>query len=182
MIGVERPDDVTVSKTSEDGFNAGMKFHLYGTSASGKEVSEYATTDESGVATFKNVLIAGGSGYTLEEVETAIRYVIPDDLNIKVNWKEVTNTSVQNILKKFNVTVNKVDAEKGSSQGDATLAGAVFEVFADADKDAVFDLKKDECLGTLTELNGGIYEMEGLLYGDYFVKEKSANEGRYHYL
>lgn len=55
-----------------------MKFHLYGTSASGIEVSEYATTDENGVATFKNVLIAGAAGYTMEEVDTAVRYVIPD--------------------------------------------------------------------------------------------------------
>ena len=55
-----------------------MKFHLYGTSASGIEVSEYATTDENGVATFKNVLIAGAAGYTMEKVDTAVRYVIPD--------------------------------------------------------------------------------------------------------
>ena len=55
-----------------------MKFHLYSTSASGIEVSEYAPTDENGVATFKNVLIAGAAGYTMEEVDTAVRYVIPD--------------------------------------------------------------------------------------------------------
>lgn len=55
-----------------------MKFHLYGTSASGIEVREYATTDENGVATFKNVLIAGAAGYTMEEVDTAVCYVIPD--------------------------------------------------------------------------------------------------------
>ena len=34
--------------------------------------------DENGVATFKNVLIAGAAGYTMEEVDTAVRYVIPD--------------------------------------------------------------------------------------------------------
>ena len=125
--------DVTVSKTSEDGFNEGLKFRLYGISASGLEVNEYATTDETGVATFKNVLIAGAAGYTLEEVDTAVRYVIPDDQNVKVNWKEVTNTSVQNTLKKFNVTVNKVDAEMTVSQGDATLAGAVYGLYKDGE-------------------------------------------------
>jgi len=125
--------DVSVSKTSEDGFNEGMKFHLFGTSASGLSVDEYAVTDENGVATFKNVLIAGSAGYTLEEVETAVRYVIPDDQNVKVNWKEVTNTSIQNILKKFNVTVNKVDAEMTASQGDATLAGAVYGLYKDGE-------------------------------------------------
>ena len=125
--------DLTVSKTSEDGFHKDMKFRLYGTSASGLAVDEYATTDANGVATFKNVLIAGAAGYTLEEVDTAVRYVIPDAQNVKVAWKEVTNTSVQNILKKFNVTVHKSDAEMSVSQGDATLAGAVYGLYKDGE-------------------------------------------------
>jgi len=39
-----------VKKTSEDGFVQGMKFHLYGTSFSGINVDEYATTDSNGIA------------------------------------------------------------------------------------------------------------------------------------
>lgn len=70
--------DTLGDKRQHYGFNSVMKFHLYGTSASGIEVSEYATTDENGVATFKNVLIAGAAGYTMEEVDTAVRYVISD--------------------------------------------------------------------------------------------------------
>lgn len=35
----------------------------------------------------------------------------------------------------------------------------------------------DELLGTMTELAGGVYEMADLLYGGYFVKEKTAPEG-----
>ena len=65
-----------VTKTSEDGLVEGMTFHLYGTSLSGQPVDEYAVTDSSGVARFENVLI--GSGYVLEEVDTPIRYVVPD--------------------------------------------------------------------------------------------------------
>lgn len=57
------------------------------------------------------------------------------------------------------------------------MTGAVFEVFADTDKDGAFDAEKNECLGTLTEINEGIYEMTGLLYGNHFVKEKAAPEG-----
>ena len=57
------------------------------------------------------------------------------------------------------------------------MTGAVFEVFADTDKDGAFDAENDECLGTLTEINEGIYEMIGLLYGNYFLKEKAAPEG-----
>ena len=49
--------NLTVTKTSEDGLNAGIKFHLYGVSLSGLEVDEYAVTDESGKAYFNDVLI-----------------------------------------------------------------------------------------------------------------------------
>ena len=100
---VLRRGELTVTKTSEDGLNQGVKFHLSGTSLSGLPVDEYAVTDENGVATFRNVLI--GTGYTLEEMDTAIRYVIPDSQSAAVEWNSVTNKSVSNILKKFNVTV-----------------------------------------------------------------------------
>ena len=69
---VLRRGDLTVTKTSEDGLVEGVKFHLYGTSVSGLAVDEFAVTNSKGVATFKDVLI--GSGYTLEEVDTAHRY------------------------------------------------------------------------------------------------------------
>ena len=100
---VLRRGNLTVTKTSEDGLNQGVKFHLFGTSLSGLPVDDYAVTDENGVATFKDVLI--GTGYTLEEMDTAIRYVIPNSQSAAVEWNSVTNKSFSNILKKFNVTV-----------------------------------------------------------------------------
>lgn len=65
-----------VTKTAEDGLTEGMKFRLYGTSLAGIAVDEYAVTDKNGVAEFKDVLI--GNGYTLEEVGTPNRYVMPE--------------------------------------------------------------------------------------------------------
>lgn len=120
-----------VTKTSEDGLVEGLKFRLYGTSLSGLAVDEYAVTDKNGVATFSNVLISGSSPYTLEEVDTAIRYVVPPAQNATVNWNQVTGASVSNILKKWNVTVTKSDAEAGQPQGDATLAGADYGIYND---------------------------------------------------
>ena len=87
-----------MTKTSEDGLVEGMKFHLYGTSLSGIAVDEYAVTDSSGKAYFQNVLI--GSGYVLEEVDTSIRYVIPENQTAAVEWNNVTEKSVVNVLKK----------------------------------------------------------------------------------
>ena len=46
----------------------------------------YATTNANGIATFKNVLISGGSGYTLEEVDTAEKYIVPSCQNTVFNW------------------------------------------------------------------------------------------------
>lgn len=119
--------DLTVTKTSEDGLVEGMKFHLSGTSLSGLPVDEYAVTDADGVAKFQNVLI--GSGYVLEEVETAIRYVVPEAQSAAINWNEITGKSFQNILKKFRVTVTKSDAETGEAQGNASLAGATYGLY-----------------------------------------------------
>ena len=99
--------DLKVTKTAEDGLVEGMKFHLYGTSLSGEKVDEYAYTDENGIAMFYGVLI--GEGYTLEEVNTDIRYVVPAKQTPDIAWNEVTNKSFENILKKFRVDVFKVD-------------------------------------------------------------------------
>lgn len=106
-----------------------MKFHLYGTSLSGLAVDEYAVTDGNGVAKFEDVLISGDTPYVLEEVDTAIRYVVPASQTAPIEWNKVTNRSFQNILKKFNVTVTKTDAETGTPQGDASLAGAVYGIY-----------------------------------------------------
>ena len=56
-------------------------------------------------AHFENVLI--GSGYVLEEVDTPIRYVVPDSQTATIEWNEVTHKSVNNVLKKFRVTVHQ---------------------------------------------------------------------------
>ena len=108
--------DLQIVKSSENNLNEGVTFHLYGTSLSGIAVDEYAVTDVNGVATFEDVLISGSTPYTVEEVDTAIRYVVPEAQSAPINWNEVTNRSFLNILKKFSVTVTKSDAETGTAQ------------------------------------------------------------------
>ena len=106
-----------------------MKFHLYGTSLAGIAVDQYAVTDANGVATFKDVLISGTEPYTVEEVDTEERYVVPENQTAPIQWKSVTKRDFSNILKKFTVTVTKSDKEEGTAQGDATLAGAVYGIY-----------------------------------------------------
>ena len=106
-----------IIKSSEDNLMEGVKFHLYGTSLSGLPVDEYAVTDANGVARFENVLISGATPYTVEEIDTAVRYVIPASQTAPIEWKKVTSRSFTNILKKFNVTVTKSDAGNGYGAG-----------------------------------------------------------------
>lgn len=126
---VLRKGSLEVVKTSEDNFNEGIKFHLYGTSLSGANVDLYATTNSDGVATFKDVLVSGDKPYTLEEVNTADRYVVPKKQTAPIEWNKVTQRSFENVLKKWNLTVTKTDAETKSAQGDATLAGAIYGIY-----------------------------------------------------
>ena len=118
-----------VVKTSEDNFNEGVKFHLYGTSLSGASIDLYATTNADGVATFKDVLVSGDKPYTLEEVDTADRYVLLKTQTATIEWNKVTQRSFENVLKKWNLTVTKTDAETKSAQGDTSLAGAVYGIY-----------------------------------------------------
>lgn len=126
---VLKKGSLEVVKTSEDNFNEGVEFHLYGTSLSGANVDLYATTNADGVATFTNVLVSGDKLYTLEEVDTADRYVVPKKQTAPIEWNKVTQRSFDNVLKKWNLTVTKTDAETKSAQGDATLAGAVYGIY-----------------------------------------------------
>ena len=157
--------DLVVTKTSEDGLNEGVKFRLSGTSLSGLAVDEYAVTDSSGKAYFNDVLI--GTGYTLEEVDTAIRYVIPDNQTAAVEWNTVTNKSFTNILKKWNVTVTKSDSETGTPQGNASLAGAVYGIF-----------KGEQLIDTYTTDANGQFTTDYYVCGDdWSVREIEPSEG-----
>ena len=192
--------NLTVKKDSEDGFVKGMKFHLYGTSFSGIKVDEYATTDSNGIAYFNDILI--GTGFTLEEVNTPVRYVIPDKQTADIAWDELTETEFTNILKKWRADVFKLDAELagesdnggggvpedlmpmalsltpdetveelgspyGDSQGDATLAGAVYGVY-----------KGTELIDTYTTDENGYFLTKYYPCGDdWTIREITPSQG-----
>ena len=156
-----------VIKSSEDNFAEGVAFHLYGASLSGIAVDEYAVTDANGVATFEGVLISGTEPYTVEEVDTAVRYVIPEKQNAPIKWNEVTSRNFTNTLKKFTVTVTKSDAETGNKQGDASLAGAKYGIF-----------KGNQLIDEYyTDENGQFVSKEYVCGDDWTVKELAPSKG-----
>lgn len=157
--------NLTVTKTSDDGLNAGIKFHLYGVSYSGLPVDEYAVTDESGRAYFKDVLM--GSGYVLEETDTPDRYVIPDSQTAEIEWNKVTEKSFYNSLKKWRLTVTKSDKDTGTAQGDASLAGAVYGIY-----------KGEQLADKYTTDENGQFTTKYYVCGtDWTVREISAGSG-----
>lgn len=159
--------NLQVIKSSEDNLVEGVKFHLYGTSLAGIAVDEYAVTDKNGVATFKDVLISGSTPYTLEEVDTAIRYVVPEKQTAPIQWKEVTNRDFTNILKKFSVTVTKSDREEGTAQGDAKLSGAVYGIYKG---DTLVDKY-------VTDSDGQFTTKEYVCDSDWTIREITPSEG-----
>ena len=156
-----------VIKNSEDNLVEGVKFHLYGTSLSGLPVDKYAVTDAKGVAKFSDVLISGDTPYVVEEVDTAIRYVVPASQTAPIEWEKVTSRTFVNVLKKFNVTVTKSDVETGTEQGDASLAGAVYGIY-----------KGEELIDTYATDNNGQFTTEYYVCGDdWTIREISPSEG-----
>lgn len=162
---VLKRSDIKVIKSCEDNFTEGHKFHLYGTSLSGIKVDEYTTTDKNGVATFKDILI--GTGYTLEEVDTAVRYVIPDNQTAAVEWNKVNEYHFNNKLKKFRVNVVKSDIEKGNAQGDAKLSGAKYGIY-----------KGNQLIDTYTtDENASFTTKYYICDTNWTIREISASEG-----
>lgn len=114
---------------------------------------------------FKDVLI--GSGYVLEEVDTPIRYVVPESQTAAVEWNTVTEKSVSNVLKKWNATVTKSDRETGTAQGNAYLAGATYGIY-----------KGDQLVDTYTtDANGQFITAYYVCDDDWSIREISPSEG-----
>ena len=158
--------DLSVKKTAEDGFVQGMKFHISGISLSGIAVDEYAVTDANGIARFNDILI--GSGYTIEEVNTPVRYVVPKHQSADIAWDELTETAFENILKKWRADVRKFDTElTNGSQGDAVLSDAVYGVY-----------KGGELIDTYkTDKNGSFVTKYYVCGDDWSIREVAPSEG-----
>ena len=122
-------------------------------------MDEYAVTDSSGVAVFENILI--GSGYTLEEVDTAARYVIPDSQTTEIRWNEVTEASFENKLVRGSIIGKKVD-EYGN-----TISGALFGLF----QENVTDFTEENAAMTALSDDSGIFAFQNVAYGSWIVRE-----------
>ena len=111
-------------KTSEDGIVSGISFNISGTDLLGNEINENVTTGENGQ--IEKELLPGT--YLVTEIPVD-RYVTPASQYVTIESGQTSTVHFSNILKKFRVHVVKSDADTGTAQGDATLAGATYGIY-----------------------------------------------------
>lgn len=127
-----------------------------------------------GVQTTESYFVLNNSKFELTELPTG-KYTITEINNAegylpKTQVKTITVTKDATASAEFvnkvivgNVTLTKVDED----YPEIKLTGAVFTVYK-SDKKTV--------VGTLKETETGVYSLEGLVYGDYYVQETKAPE------
>lgn len=107
-------------KTAEDGNVANIEFTVkgdgYSKTAKTNSKGEFELTD----------LVPGK--YTVTE-HTPTEYAEQKSKTVNVESGKTVTVSFSNVLKKWNLTVTKTDAETKSAQGDASLAGAVYGIY-----------------------------------------------------
>ncbi len=165
---VLKKGSLEVVKTSEDNFNEGVEFHLYGTSLSGASIDLYATTNADGVAKFENVLVSGDKPYTLEEVNTADRYVVPKTQRVVIEWNKVTKKEVENKIIRGSIKGLKIDNETKEN-----IEGALFGLFGINET----EFTEETAILTAESNEKGIFTFENLPYGEYIVRELKPAEG-----
>ncbi len=147
--------NVEVTKTAEDGFVENKEFKLTGTSLSGEEIEMTAKTNAQGKAVFSNVLI--GDNYTLQEVGTEDKYIVPTAQSVSVEWNKTTEVSFENILKRGSLRVVKTSE-------DGILEGFKFHLYGTS-------LSGVEISEYAITNENGIAIFNDVLIGDYTLEE-----------
>lgn len=156
--------------------DATLEGAVYGIYKDGELLKSY-TTDANGK--FTTDYFVCGEGYTVKEITPSKGYLLDETVytldvaadNYTIE-KNTESLAVTEQVIKGTVQLTKVDKDFPENK----LAGAEFEVYVDTNGNKLFD-ESDTLLGKLTESERGIYNMSGLVYGGYFVRETVAPKG-----
>lgn len=107
-------------KTSEDGNVANIEFTV-----KGDDYSKTVKTNSKGEFELSDLF---PGKYTVTE-HTPTEYAEQKSKTVNVESGKTATVSFSNVLKKWNLTVTKTDAETKSAQGDASIAGAVYGIY-----------------------------------------------------
>ncbi|MDE5648756.1 MAG: TonB-dependent receptor, partial [Oscillospiraceae bacterium] len=105
--------------------------------------------------------------YTISEKNVPVKYVVPANQKVTLTADATTEKTFKNVLKKFTAEVIKKDSEYETSQGDGSLAGAVYGLYLDG-----------ELVDTYTTDENGYFKTKEYVCGDnWTVKEITPSEG-----
>ena len=161
--------DVSITQGNSAYSLAGATYNVYkGTSGTGSVVATF-TTDEAGHATLSTPLEDGT--YSVKEVTPPKGYKLDEKIyTFTINGAD-TSLSVEDEPGTLTLKLKKKDSQTGSApQGNASLAGAVYQVS--------YQLGGQTVTEELTsDASGNLGTLEGLPLGTVTVKELTAPEG-----
>ena len=161
--------DVSITQGNSAYSLAGATYNVYkGTSGTGSVVATF-TTDEAGHATLSTPLEDGT--YSVKEVTPPKGYKLDTKVyTFTINGAD-TNLSVEDEPGTLTLKLKKKDSQTGSTpQGNASLAGAVYQVS--------YQLGGQTVTEELTsDASGNLGTLEGIPFGTVTVKELTAPEG-----
>ena len=161
--------DVSITQGNSAYSLAGATYNVYkGTSGTGSVVATF-TTDEAGHATLSTHLEDGT--YSVKEVTPPKGYKMDTKVyTFTINGAD-TSLSVEDEPGTLTLKLKKKDSQTGSTpQGNASLAGAVYQVSYQKGGQTVTEELTSDASGNLGTL-------EGIPFGTVTVKELSAPEG-----
>lgn len=160
-------------KVDQDGFElGGATIGLFRENADEfTEENALMVTESNEIGYFEFTNVPYGR-YIVKEIQSPTGFLLSAD-TFPVEIKEdgqVIEITIKNQIIKGTVETIKVDAD----YPDHKLSGAIFEIYADVDHDGKFNADIDRLAGEMTETEPGLYQMESLVYGNYFLHEKEA--------
>ena len=161
--------DVSITQGNSAYSLAGATYNVYkGTSGTGSVVATF-TTDEAGHATLSTPLEDGT--YSVKEVTPPKGYKLDEKIyTFTINGAD-TSLSVEDEPGTLTLKLKKKDSQTGSTpQGNASLAGAVYQVSYQKGGQTVTEELTSDASGNLGTL-------EGIPFGTVTVKELTAPEG-----
>lgn len=161
--------DVSITQGNSAYSLAGATYNVYkGTSGTGSVVATF-TTDEAGHATLSTPLEDGT--YSVKEVTPPKGYKLDTKVYTFTIDGSDTSLSVEDEPGTLTLKLKKKDSQTGSTpQGNASLAGAVYQVsYQKGGQTVTEELTSDS--------SGNLGTLEGIPFGTITIKELSAPEG-----
>ncbi len=162
---------------------SGAVYGVYTDKACTDLVTTMPETDKNGATSVE--FVKRQNTYYVKEISAAVNYLIDTSATkVSVSANQVSEVTVTEDEVRGKITVYKVDADTGefSAQGDASLEGAVYGLYAREDivhPDGTTGVLYEA--GTLLEEQAfsseGVITFEDLYLGSYYIKEISEPEG-----